>query len=122
LVLSPAASGRGGGPHSAAGKATAARNATRHGVFSSLPVIAGVEREEDWDTHRQGILHSLAPTGHLEETLAERAALLLWRLQRIARYETEAANLAQEAAAADALRLDVIHDREDADRNRYAEA
>ena len=123
LALSPDPSdrsGRGGGPGTAAGKATSSRNATRHGVYSSLPVIAGVERHEDWDTHRQGVLQSLAPTGHLEESLAERAALLLWRLQRIARYETEAANLAQEAAAADALHLDVIHDRDDATRNRYA--
>ena len=40
--------------------------------------------------HREGIIESVKPSGHLEATLTERIALLLWRLQRVARYETEA--------------------------------
>jgi hypothetical protein len=47
-----------------------------------------LERTEDWEGHRKGILESLAPVGALEETLAERVALCAWRLRRVARYET----------------------------------
>jgi hypothetical protein len=50
--------------------------------------VAGLEWNEDWETHRVGILTSLAPEGTLEETLAERVALCLWRLNRVHRYET----------------------------------
>src|SRR5687768_14397835 len=70
------------------GPARAAQNALKHGIFSSLPVLPGLEREADWLAHREGIVESLAPEGYLEETLAESAALLFWRLARVARYET----------------------------------
>src|SRR5262249_22199376 len=43
---------------------------------------------EDWEAHRAGVLQSLAPVGTLEEALAGRVALCLWRLDRVARYET----------------------------------
>jgi hypothetical protein len=75
------------GPRTANGKAKVARNALRHGVHSDLPVLPGLERAEDWEAHRDGILQSLAPVGTLEETLAQRVALCAWRLQRAARYE-----------------------------------
>jgi hypothetical protein len=63
-------------------------NALRHGVYSALPVVSGVEQSEEWATHRAGILKSLAPEWALEEALAERVALCLWRLNRVHRYET----------------------------------
>ncbi len=75
------------GPRSGAGKAVSACNAVRHGVFARVPVIPGVERAEEWEAHRAGILASLRPVGFLEARLAERAAELLWRLGRVARYE-----------------------------------
>jgi hypothetical protein len=87
------------GPLSAAGKAIVARNATKHGAFSALPVIPGVERPEDWDAHRAGVVQSLAPVGLLETSLAERAASLLWRLQRVARFEVCAIAVGLEEAA-----------------------
>jgi hypothetical protein len=73
------------GPRTVEGKAIVARNATRHGIFASVPVIPG-ESPEQWEAHRAGVVESLAPVGLLEVNLAERAALLLWRLQRLARY------------------------------------
>ncbi|AWM39106.1 hypothetical protein GobsT_26180 [Gemmata obscuriglobus] len=76
------------GPRTAEGKAAAARNATTHGIFAAVPVLPG-ERADAWDVHRAGVVASLAPVGLLEINLAERAALLLWRLQRLARYEAE---------------------------------
>ena len=74
------------GPRTAAGKAIVAANAIRHGIFAKLPVVPG-EAPEDWETHRSGILESLAPVGLLEVTFAERAALLLWQLARLARFQ-----------------------------------
>jgi hypothetical protein len=71
-------------------------NATRHGISSPAPVIPGLENREDWQEHRDGILENLAPVGHLEVTLAERVALLSWRLHRVTRYETGAIATAQE--------------------------
>jgi hypothetical protein len=75
------------GPKSAAGKARSAQNALRHGLGSALPVLPG-ERPEDWQAHEAGVLQSLAPVGALERELAGRVALCLWRLRRVARYET----------------------------------
>jgi hypothetical protein len=76
------------GPRSAEGKAKVAQNAIKHGAYSTLPIIPGVERPEDWEAHLAGIMLSLSPVGALETRLAERVALLLWRLDRVARYET----------------------------------
>jgi hypothetical protein len=42
------------------------------------------------------VLESLKPKGHLETVLAERVALLSWRLHRVTRYETESTALSQE--------------------------
>jgi len=77
------------GPRTAPGKLIIAQNAIKHGVFASLPVLPG-ENPYDWELHRTGILDSLSPIGLLEVTLAERAALLLWQLARLARYQTAA--------------------------------
>jgi hypothetical protein len=76
------------GPTTPEGKARSSKNALRHGVYSALPVVPGLEWNEDWVTHRAGILKSLAPEGTLEEALAERVALCFWRLNRVHRYET----------------------------------
>ena len=83
------------GPKTDRGKAVVRLNAVRHGVLSVTPVIPVLESEEDWQAHRAALLASLAPEGHLEQILAERAALVLWRLQRLARYEREVIIAAQ---------------------------
>ena len=85
-----------GGPATQEGKEVVKWNATRHGIRSPAPVVPGVERKEDWEEHREGVLESLQPEGHLEEVLAERVALLTWRFHRVTRYETEAIALSQE--------------------------
>jgi hypothetical protein len=76
------------GPITPMGKARSSKNALRHGVYSVLPVVPGLEWSEDWETHHAGILKSLAPEGTLEEALAGRVALCFWRLNRVHRYET----------------------------------
>lgn len=85
------------GPRTPVGKLVVAQNAVRHGIFARLPVVPG-ENEADWQAHRQGTLDSLAPVGLLEVTLAERVALLLWRLARLARYEAANTSAAVEDA------------------------
>ena len=85
-----------GGPKTEAGKEVARWNSTRHGIRSPAPVVPGVEKKEDWEEHRDAVLESLAPVGHLEFTLAERVALLSWRLHRVTRYETGAIATSQE--------------------------
>lgn len=90
------------GPRTAGGKALVARNATTHGIFSAVPVLPG-EDAEVWEAHRRGVVDSLAPVGLLEVNLAERAALLLWRLQRLARYEAETVAAAMEDVNVPAL-------------------
>jgi hypothetical protein len=93
-----------GGPVTQEGKEVVKWNATRHGIRSPIPVVPGVEKKEDWAEHRDGILESLQPEGHLELVLAERVALLSWRLHRVIRYETESIALYQEQMEEDLAR------------------
>src|SRR5918994_3576618 len=86
----------GGGPATQNGKAVVRWNATRHGIRSPAPVVPGVEKPEDWEEYRDGILEDLAPLGSLELALAERVALISWRLHRVIRFETESIALYQE--------------------------
>jgi hypothetical protein len=94
-----------GGPVTQAGKEVVKWNATRHGISSPAPVVPGLEQPQDWQEHREGILENLSPVGHLEFTLAERVALICWRLHRVTRFETGAIAIAQEKIEED------IHDK-----------
>jgi hypothetical protein len=51
-------------------------------------VVPG-EKPEDWRVHLEGIEKSLQPADHLESSLVERIALILWRLRRVTAFETE---------------------------------
>jgi hypothetical protein len=93
-----------GGPATEEGKEIARWNAARHGIRSPAPVVPGIEKAEDWEAHGAGVLESLKPEGHLETVLAERVALLSWRLHRVTRYETESIALYQEKAEDDLAR------------------
>jgi len=96
----------GGGPVTQNGKAVVRWNATRHGISSPKPVVPGLEKQEDWESHLEGIMENLSPVGHLEVTLAERVALLSWRLHRVTRHETGAIAISQETIEDD------IHERD----------
>jgi hypothetical protein len=93
-----------GGPATQEGKEVVKWNATQHGIRSPAPVVPGVEEKADWEEHREGIMESLQPEGHLEFVLAERVALLSWRLHRVIRYETESIALYQERVEDDLAR------------------
>jgi hypothetical protein len=85
-----------GGPVTQEGKEVVRWNATRHDISSPAPVVPGLEKHQHWQEHREGILKSLSPVGHLEFTLAEGVALLSWKLHRVTCYETAAIASAQE--------------------------
>jgi hypothetical protein len=74
------------GPRTVAGKARSRLNATKHGLRSPRAVLPG-ESEGQWEAFRSGVVASLSPSGRLEEELAGRAALCLWRLRRVAAFE-----------------------------------
>jgi hypothetical protein len=93
-----------GGPATQEGKEVVRWNATRHGIRSPAPIVPGVEKKVEWEEHRDGVLESLAPEGHLEFVLAERVALLSWRLHRVTRFETESIALYQEKIEEDLAR------------------
>ena len=74
------------GPKSAEGKARAGMNAPRHGLRASTLVLPGEDADE-LERLRLETLRKLAPGGGLETALAERAAMLNWRLARNRRLE-----------------------------------
>jgi hypothetical protein len=43
-----------GGPATQEGKEVVKWNATRHGISSPKPVVPGLEKQEDWETHLEG--------------------------------------------------------------------
>jgi hypothetical protein len=96
----------GGGPATQNGKAVLTWNATRHVISSPKPVVPGLENTDDWENHLEGIMENLSAVGQLEITLAERVALLSWRLHRVTRFETGAIATSQETIEGD------VHDRE----------
>jgi hypothetical protein len=56
-----------GGPVTQEGKEVVRWNVTRHGISSPKPVVPGLEKQEDWEIHLEGIMENLSPVGHLED-------------------------------------------------------
>ena len=77
------------GPKSAAGKAASSANALRHGLAAARAVVLPDEDADAYERLRQGVIADLAPAGALQEALAQRIVVLLWRLDRAARLEAE---------------------------------
>jgi hypothetical protein len=65
-------------------------NAMKHGVLAETPVLPLVESEERWEELRRDVLDWFQLEGPFLESLGTRAALLMWRLERAARAESEA--------------------------------
>jgi len=89
------------GPRTEAGREIAKLNAVKHGGLSPFPVLPEVETRDAWQAHLDGTIASLQPSGHLETVLAERIALILWRMNRVARFEREITAIGQERVVVD---------------------
>jgi hypothetical protein len=70
------------GPRTDAGRALAARNAVKHGLTASHPLIAG-ESPEEFQAFLEGMLADLDPQGTWESYLAERIIAAAWRQRRV---------------------------------------
>lgn len=77
------------GPKTEEGKAASSANALRHGLTAELLVLLPDEDGDAFERLREGVIADLTPVSALQEVLAERAAVLLWRLDRVARMEAE---------------------------------
>jgi hypothetical protein len=76
------------GPKSIEGKAISAKNAVKHGLFSTETVIKG-ENWEDFNLFREKLLEEFDPHGAVEVMLTERIVSLGWRLKRIVRIQDQ---------------------------------
>ena len=77
------------GPKSAAGKAASTANALVHGFTAARTLVLADENEEVFHALRQDVIASLDPLDTVQAALAQRIAVLLWRLERASRLEAE---------------------------------
>ncbi len=69
---------------------SAVQNHVESPLSATAPVTDGVEKREAWIEHREIVVQELCPVGALETLYTERAALYLWRLNRVIGIENEA--------------------------------
>ena len=77
------------GPKTNEGKAVTRLNAAKFGIYSVTPVVPAFERQAEWLAHHDQAFQDLAPEGCMQEIIAERIAIITWRLRRLVRYERE---------------------------------
>lgn len=81
------------GPKTEAGKMAASANATRHGL-TSAKLIAGDEKQEDFDLLLLDLQQSYKPANPAEQMLVVEIAQTFWRLQRARLVEAETFGMA----------------------------
>ncbi len=77
------------GPRSDAGKAASAANALVHGFTAARTLVLADEDEDAFATMRRCVVADLDPLDAVQAALAQRIAILLWRLERASRLEAE---------------------------------
>ena len=77
------------GPKTPQGKATAAKNATKHGLTAQNILIKG-ENLEDFQEHRDKLTHELNPIFQTEVIITDRIVNLSWQLKRCAHLQAAA--------------------------------
>ena len=70
------------GPRTPLGKQRSRHNATTHGIFSRVALLAG-ESQSEFDSLLEGLRRYFHPKGTLEEILVEKLATLIWRYRRL---------------------------------------
>ncbi len=77
------------GPRSVAGKAASSANALVHGFTAARTLVLADEDEAVFHALRQDVIADLDPLDVVQAALAQRIAILLWRLERASRLEAE---------------------------------
>ena len=106
------------GPKSKAGKARAARNAIKHGVFSDILFMEG-EDQAAFQMLCDGLHSDFQPKTHLEAILVDQLVMTVWRMRRLAL--AEAAEI-KSLALADAFRTSGSDRTAEADKRTEAHA
>jgi hypothetical protein len=70
------------GPKSKKGKGRARLNALKHGLRAK-DIVLPSEDEQEFVDLRRALITELGPEGSLEEQIAERIVVCLWRLRRV---------------------------------------
>ena len=70
------------GPRTPLGKQRSKHNATTHGIFSRVALLAS-ESQSEFDSLLEGLRRYFHPKGTLEEILVEKLATLIWRYRRL---------------------------------------
>jgi hypothetical protein len=88
------------GPVTPQGRARSSQNSIKHGLSSSVVVLAG-ESRQDFESMLAGFTDTLSPQSEIERELVFEMAACLWRLRRASRLEvvlldTEIAKLQNE--------------------------
>jgi hypothetical protein len=81
-----------GGPRTAEGKARSSRNAVKHGFAGTIPVIAS-EDQDAYNEHLESYRARFQPADQPEADTVRRAAMAMWRLDRLYGLETIILNL-----------------------------
>src|SRR6185437_13319123 len=76
------------GPKSEQGKKRSSRNALKHGLTAEELVLPG-ESADDYDDRLTEWTDYYEPQGPAQRALIERAVAAQWRLERVARVETQ---------------------------------
>jgi len=74
------------GPRTPTGKKRSKLNAIKHGLFSQV-VVLDHESQSEYEKLLAGVRHTLVPVGPLEETLADKISVILWRYRRFIQAE-----------------------------------
>src|ERR1043165_5728237 len=77
---------RGTGPRTSTGKNRSSLNAIKHGLFSQI-VVLDHESQSEYEKFLAGVRQAFMPMGPLEEALADKIAVILWRYRRLIQAE-----------------------------------
>jgi len=77
------------GPRTPEGKAIASQNAIKHGFGAANPVIFTIEDQENWDARLHAYTTDFQPTTAAEADAVRRAALAMFKYDRLTRIETK---------------------------------
>jgi len=73
----------GTGPRTSEGKERSKRNATKHGIFSTVVVQKGESSSIEYESLRNGLWEFYQPESALEEILVDKLVSLFWRYRKL---------------------------------------